>query len=76
MPEFLRYSELFCSQEYIVSSVQGPELLNKYIGASELAVRETFERLLFVSHSCGSSIFLCRQLCIVERPESEKCCVM
>ena len=27
-----------------VNSVKGPELLNKYIGASEAAVRDTFER--------------------------------
>jgi len=29
--------------------LQGPELLNKYIGASELAVRDTFIRFLSVN---------------------------
>jgi peroxin-1 len=31
-----------CGLNFI--SIKGPELLNKYIGASELAVRDVFER--------------------------------
>ena len=51
----LLYKRSLCSLHYggIVSYcvvyLQGPQLLNKYIGASELAVRDTFIRFLTVT---------------------------
>ena len=39
-----------CGLNFI--SIKGPELLSKYIGASEQAVRDTFARYYFVSLPC------------------------
>lgn len=46
-----------CSLRFI--SVKGPELLNKYIGASEQAVRDQLQALFSNSFSCLMYMYMC-----------------
>lgn len=46
-PFLLLYDTYKCETEANFISIKGPELLNKYVGESERAVRQVFQRLIY-----------------------------